>query len=117
MRPARSGTSASDLNTNRRRVVPPPCGEGQGGGLYEKPRGWRGGRLHPPAPDSFSFEGGRQEGEELGSFRRPFRSAQRAAWVRSLTPRRWNALPRWVLTVFSLIPSRAAICLLASPLA
>ena len=43
------------------------------------------------------------------------RSAHSAAWVRSATPMRWNTEVRCALTVRSLIPSRRAICLLASP--
>ena len=43
------------------------------------------------------------------------RSAQSAAWVRSVTPMRWKTLVRWALTVFSLISSRRAICLFARP--
>ncbi len=41
--------------------------------------------------------------------------AHRAAWVRSVTPRRWNTLVRCAFTVRSEIPSRRAICLLARP--
>ena len=46
----------------------------------------------------------------------PWRSAQRAACVRSVTPIRWNVEVRCALTVRSLMPSRRAICLLARPL-
>ena len=45
----------------------------------------------------------------------PWRSAHRAAWVRSVTPIRANTEVRCALTVRSLMPSRRAICLLASP--
>ena len=43
------------------------------------------------------------------------RSAQSAACVRSATPICWNTEVRCALTVRSLIPSRRAICLFASP--
>ena len=46
---------------------------------------------------------------------RPFRSAQRAAWVRSVTPIVRKTLVRCALTVFSLIESRRAMSLLLSP--
>ena len=43
--------------------------------------------------------------------------AHSAACVRSVTPSCWNTAVRWALTVRSLMPSRRAICLLASPVA